>query len=566
MTSRGPEGTPTQGPRPHDLTTRLAPYVALLRARYQLMLQYRAAALAGAATQLFWGFIRIMILVAFYRSSDSVPPLSMEAAVTYVWLGQALLALLPWNHDLELEALIREGGVAYELLRPIDLYAAWSMRGIATRAASASLRSIPIVVVAGIALPLMGFAEWRLSAPASLEAGFAFAIAMVVAIALGCAIQMLVQISLLWTISGDGVAKLMPALVTVFSGMVIPLPFFPDWTQPLLHVLPFRALADVPYRLYTGDIPAAMAPFEIGVAAGLGRPARVGRSRLARTRQTCTRGAGRMTRIAKLRDAARLYGHLLAVSARAQMQYRASFVLQLVGQFAVTGVEFLGVWALFDRFGRLDHWSLAEAALFYGVANVCMAVGELLSAGFDKFDIAIKQGLFDRVLVRPRSSVLQLAGSDLALRRIGRLLQGAFVLAWAASTLQTEWSAGSVLLLGFAIVGGACLFFALFVLRATLCFWTVEGLEFMNTLTYGGVESAQYPLSIYAGGFRRFFTFVVPLACVCYFPVVAILGREDPLGSPLWFQYAAPAAGIAFLLATLRVWDFGVSRYTSTGS
>ena len=126
----------------------VSPYLAVLSARYRVLLQYRAAALAGAGTQLFWGFIRIMILLAFYRSSSGSHPMAFADVVTYVWLGQALLALLPWNHDLELERQIREGGVAYELLRPVDLYALWYVRTLASRVATTSLRSLPIVLVA----------------------------------------------------------------------------------------------------------------------------------------------------------------------------------------------------------------------------------------------------------------------------------------------------------------------------------------------------------------------------------------------------------------------------------
>jgi len=65
---------------------------------------------------------------------------------------------------------------------------------------------------------------------------------------------------------------------------------------------------------------------------------------------------------------------------------------------------------------------------------------------------------------------------------------------------------------------------------------------------------------------RRFFTFVVPLACASYFPVVAILGHPDPLGSPVWLQWLAPLAGPAFLALALQVWKIGVRHYTSTGS
>jgi viologen exporter family transport system permease protein len=118
----------------------------------------------------------------------------------------------------------------------------------------------------------------------------------------------------------------------------------------------------------------------------------------------------------------------------------------------------------------------------------------------------------------------------------------------------------------FAVIGGVCFFFGLMVIQAMLAFWTTETLEVMNTLTYGGVESAQYPLAIYHAAFRRFFTFVVPLACISYFPIVGVLGIADPLGSPWWFQYLSPVCGILFLSLCLLLWQCGVKHYTSTGS
>ncbi len=250
---------------PDRPVARWAPYAAVLGARYRMLLQYRAAALAGAGTQFFGGFIRIMILMAIYRSSSVAAPMDFADVVTYVWLGQALLGLLPWNHDREIEQLIRDGGVGYELLRPVDLYGLWYMRTLASRIAATSLRCVPIIIFAGGVLPLVGLDGWRLAAPASATAAAAFVLALVAAVLLGCALTMLVHVSLLWTISGDGIARILPAFVTVFSGMVVPLPMFPDWTQPVLAALPFRGLADVPYRLYAGDIPAEQAVWHIAL-------------------------------------------------------------------------------------------------------------------------------------------------------------------------------------------------------------------------------------------------------------------------------------------------------------
>lgn len=257
---------------------------------------------------------------------------------------------------------------------------------------------------------------------------------------------------------------------------------------------------------------------------------------------------------------------MLGVSVRAQMQYRTSFLLLSLGQLGVTAIEFAGVWALFDRFGRLPHWTLAEVAVFYGVVNVAFALADAVSRGFDLFGEQVKRGGFDRVLLRPRGTVLQIAGSELALHRVGRLAQGVAILLWGAASLGLRPGPLELAIGTAAVAGGAALFFGLVVLQATLAFWSTESLELLNTLTYGGVQTAQYPLSIYRPGFRRFFLFVVPLGCVAYLPVVALLGREDPLGSPRWLQLVAPLAGFAFLAASLAVWRAGVRHYTSTGS
>jgi ABC-2 type transport system permease protein len=233
----------------------------------------------------------------------------------------------------------------------------------------------------------------------------------------------------------------------------------------------------------------------------------------------------------------------------------------------VTGVEIFGVWALFARFGSLSPWTLPEVAFFYGVVNVAFAFSDAFSRGFDQFgSMFVKTGDFDRLLLRPRSTVLQLAGYEITLHRVGRLAQGLIVLIWAIAVLDIDWTLWRMLLLVFTLVALFLFFYALIICQAVLSFWTTESLEVMNTLTYGGVEAARYPMAIYQEWFRRFFTFVVPLACVAYFPVVAVLGIDDPLGSTLLFQVLAPWAGIAFFLFSLVLWQIGTRHYTSTGS
>ena len=263
----------------------------------------------------------------------------------------------------------------------------------------------------------------------------------------------------------------------------------------------------------------------------------------------------------------RLYGRYVAVSLRSQMQYPGAFIATSLGAFAATVVDFVAIWALFARFRQIEGWRFHEVALFYGVVSVAFALADGLTRGFDVFGPQfVKTGDFDRLLVRPRSTVLQLLGYELRATRIGRLAQG--MVAWGVgmhlSGVDWTWTAWGTLL--FAVAGGVALFSGILVLQATLAFWTVESLEIANTLTYGGVEAAQYPLDIYTRWFRNFLVFVVPLGCVAYFPVASVLGHADRTGVSPWLLPLTPVFGFLFLGIALRVWRFGVRRYTSTGT
>ncbi len=263
----------------------------------------------------------------------------------------------------------------------------------------------------------------------------------------------------------------------------------------------------------------------------------------------------------------RLYLRYVSVSLRGQMLYPGAFVLGFLSNAGLTGIEFLGIWALFARFHHIHGWTFGEVALFYGVVNIAFAIADVLTRGFDVFGPQfVKTGNFDRVLLRPRPASLQLMGYEFRLAPFGRMIQGIAVFAVAIALLTPNWNATAILLLAWSVMGGAALFFGILVLQATLAFWTVESLEIANTLTYGGVEAAQYPLDIYAAWFRRFLIYVVPIGCVTYFPIAALLGRIDVTGIPLALAQAAPITGFLFLAFSFVVWRFGIRHYTSTGS
>ncbi len=265
-------------------------------------------------------------------------------------------------------------------------------------------------------------------------------------------------------------------------------------------------------------------------------------------------------------DALWIYGRYLQASIRAQMQYRASFILLSLGNLLVTATEFIALWALFERFGMLHNWTLPEAGLFYGIVHVSFALAEGLGRGFDSFALQVRSGEFDRILVRPRTTALQIAARECQLLRIGRLAQGMLVLLWSTMHLELIWRWWHLPFLAVTVVSCTCLFIGLFVIQATICFWTTEPLEIMNTTTYGGVQTAQFPISIYRKWFRNLFIYLIPLAGVTYFPAIAFMGRPDPLGTSRLWQFVSPISGPLFLIISLQVWQIGVRHYRSTGS
>lgn len=236
-------------------------YMALLKLRVYHGLQYRIAALAGIATQFFWGTIMIMVFLAFYGDNVSVGGFSTTQLVTYIWLQQAFLSFIVlWLRDTELFELIRTGNIAYELCRPLNVYGFWYTKLIATRIANAMLRCMPILVVA-MFIP----EKYRMSMPESTESFMLFIVTLILGLAINVAISMFIYISVFVTLSPMGSLLIFSVVGEFFAGLVIPIPLMPEWLRNIVMVLPFRYVGDLPFRVYSGNIPPSEAFLGIAI-------------------------------------------------------------------------------------------------------------------------------------------------------------------------------------------------------------------------------------------------------------------------------------------------------------
>lgn len=236
-------------------------YYAVCRLKLIGGLQYRAAALAGLATQFFWGFMYIMVYEAFYNGAAQEQPIALNELISYLWLQQSFLAFVAlWFRDQELFNLITNGNIAYELCRPSGLYGLWYARLLAQRLASALLRCFPILIAA-LLLP----EPYRLSLPPDAASLLLFMVSLLIGLLLNMAISMFIYISVFVTMNPTGSILMIGVFGEFFSGLIIPVPLMPEWLQHIVVMLPFRYTADFPFRVYSGHIPASEAIAGIGI-------------------------------------------------------------------------------------------------------------------------------------------------------------------------------------------------------------------------------------------------------------------------------------------------------------
>lgn len=257
----------------------------------------------------------------------------------------------------------------------------------------------------------------------------------------------------------------------------------------------------------------------------------------------------------------KLYFHYISIIIRSMMQYKTSLFLTTLGQFLVSFNVFIGITFMFSRFHEVEGFTYSEVLICYAVILLEFSLAELFVRGFDSFSGMVRNAEFDRVLVRPRSEVLQVLGSKFELTRLGRSFQAVVVFIYGIMTADIAWNPLKVLTVVFMLVGGIAVFSGLFVIYAGFCFFTLEGLEFMNILTDGAREYGKYPVSVYGKRMLQFCTFVVPYALIQYYPLLYILGRSDKV----WYIFL-PLAASLFLIPCYLFWRIGVRHYKSSGS
>ena len=256
-----------------------------------------------------------------------------------------------------------------------------------------------------------------------------------------------------------------------------------------------------------------------------------------------------------------LYIRSLSIRLKSVMQYKLSFILTTIGQFLGSFTAFLGIHFMFQRFDSIEGYSYSESLLCFASILMAFSLAECFARGLDTFPTVISNGEFDRILLRPRSPLFLVLTSKFEFTRLGRLIQAIIVFCWAIPNSGVEFTSDKVLCLALMIAGGMLVFCGVFIIFAFLCFFTTDGLEFMNILTDGMREYGKYPLAVYGRDILLFTTFVVPFSLVQYYPFLYLIGRTDNM-----LYLLLPVLAGLFLIPCLILWHFGIRHYRSVGS
>jgi ABC-2 type transport system permease protein len=220
-------------------------YAYLARAGFRRYSTYRQAMLAGLTANVVFGFLRTAVLLAAI-SAGPIEGYDTAATVSYVWLGQGLMAMVVLWGDTHLAERVRSGDVVVDLYRPWHLQAAMLAEDIGRAGVSILIRFVPPVLVGALAFPFF----WPDAATYPV-----FALSAFLALVVSFGMRFLLNATTFWLMDYRGVLSVYSTSTWLLCGLAVPLPFFPDWARIALWCTPFPSMLQAPIDVYLGRGP-----------------------------------------------------------------------------------------------------------------------------------------------------------------------------------------------------------------------------------------------------------------------------------------------------------------------
>jgi ABC-2 type transport system permease protein len=261
----------------------------------------------------------------------------------------------------------------------------------------------------------------------------------------------------------------------------------------------------------------------------------------------------------------RQYGVLLRIGLTSALQYRADFVMTAIGAIFYEAVSLAFVGVIVFAFGGIGGWGLVEVAFVYGIRSMGHALHGFLSGQLWATDHVVREGEFDRYLLRPVNPLVQLLSRRFTVTAFGDLAFGIVVLVITAAAAPVDWTPGWIAYVIIAVIGSALVESAVMLAIASLSFRLLVSASMLQVIDGVFVTFGPYPLSVFPRAVAYLLTFVLPLAYAAYFPAAVLLGRTEDLFVPLWLAIASPAVGLALYVLAVIFFHRQLRHYASPG-
>jgi ABC-2 type transport system permease protein len=207
-------------------------------------------------------------------------------------------------------------------------------------------------------------------------------------------------------------------------------------------------------------------------------------------------------------------------------------------------------------------WKFEEMVFLYGFSLIPLGIFNVFSWNLWMFpDRYLIEGRFDRILLRPVSSVFQVLFESFRLESLESIVTGLVAVFWASHRLGISLTAIDVILFASWAVSGGVIYLAIFLALTATSFW-IEDRIGISPPVFNLMQFGRYPLTIYDAWVRLTLSFVIPFAFASFYPTARFLRRPEFLPE-FW---AVPLVAAISLSIALALWKSGVARYHSTGS
>lgn len=257
-----------------------------------------------------------------------------------------------------------------------------------------------------------------------------------------------------------------------------------------------------------------------------------------------------------------LYIEFLKQFIKSLIEYKADFILGLIGFFFVQFSGIVFIYLIFQNIPSINGWSFYELLFVYGYFQIPRGIDHIFSDQLWIFSSStIVEGSFDRYLLRPLNPLFQVVSERFQPDGFGEIVIGTLLLIISTSKLHFTFNALTVPAFLFTVICATIIYFSIKLTTAALAFWIKDSSAYMS-MVYTISDFSKYPINIYPSAIKFVLSVIIPFAFTGYFPAAYLLNKTD---FPHGVIFTAVASVFAILISYL-IWNRGIYKYESTGN